>query len=228
MVMLFGLCNSLASFQMMMNTIFADLIAEGKVVIYLDNILIFSKDISEHHCIVRQVIEILAKHDLYLRLEKCEFERLQVEYLGVIISLNSVEMDPVKIAGVAEWPALTSKKEVQSFLGFTNFYRQFIRDFSDHAQPLFDLTRNDVQFHWGAAEQSVFDRLKQSVTSTLILVSPDNALPFRIEVDSSDFMTGAVLSQLSVEDDKWHPVAYLLKVLSLVEWNYKIHDKEML
>ena len=137
-------------------------------------------------------------------------------------------MDPVKIAGVAEWLAPTSKKEVQSFLGFTNFYRRFIRDFSDHARPLFDLTHNDVQFHWGAVEQSVFDGLKQSVTSAPILVSPDNALPFHIEVDSSDFVTGAVLSQLSVEDDKWHPVAYLSKVLSPVEQNYEIHDKEML
>ena len=134
----------------------------------------------------------------------------------------------MKITGVAEWPAPTSKKEVQSFLGFTNFYRQFIRDFSDHAQPLFDLTRNNVQFHWGTAEQSVFDGLKQSVTSAPILVSPNNALPFRIEADSSDFVTGAVLSQLSVEDDKWHPVTYLSKVLSPVEQNYEIHDKEML
>ena len=152
---------------------------------------------------------------------------MQVEYLGVIISFNSVKMDQVKITGVAEWPAPTSKKEVQSFLSFTNFYRQFIRDFSDHARPLFDLTRNDVQFHWGAAEQSVFDGLKQSVTSAPILVSPDNALPFCIEVDSSDFVTGAVLSQFSAEDDKWHLVAYLSKALSLVEWNYEIHDKEI-
>ena len=137
-------------------------------------------------------------------------------------------MDLVKITGVAEWPAPTSKKEVQSFLSFTNFYRRFICDFSNHARPLFDLTCNDVQFHWGAAEQSVFDGLKQSVTSALILVSPDNALPFGIEADSSDFTIGAVLSQLSAEDDKWHPVTYLSKVLSPVERNYKIHDKEML
>ena len=127
---------------------------------------------------------------------------MQVEYLGVIISFNSVKMDLVKITGVAEWPAPTSKKEVQSFLGFTNFYRRFICDFSNHARPLFDLTCNDIQFHWGAAEQSAFDGLKQSVTSAPILVSPDNALPFRIEADSSDFATGAVLSQLSAEDDK--------------------------
>ena len=137
-------------------------------------------------------------------------------------------MDPVKIAGVTEWPAPTNKKEVQSFLGFTNFYWRFIKGFSEHARPLFDLTRNDSKWHWDSAEQSAFDRLKQSVTAAPVLVSPDSTKPFRIEADSSDFATGAVLSQVSAEDDKWHPVAFLSKSLSPVERNYEIHDKEML
>jgi hypothetical protein len=134
-----------------------------------------------------------------LKPDKCEFEKTKVEYLGVIISHNSIEMDPVKIAGVTEWPTPTSKKEVQSFLGFTNFYRQFIRDFSHHARPLFDLTKNDVKWHWSTKEQSAFDALKGQITSAPILSSPDNSSPFRIEADSSDFATGAVLSQQSTE-----------------------------
>jgi len=137
-------------------------------------------------------------------------------------------MDPIKIAGITEWPAPMNKKEVQSFLGFTNFYRRFIEGFSEHAHPLFDLTQNDSRWRWEAAEHSAFENLKRSVTAAPVLVSPDTSRPFRIEADSSDFATGAVLSQVSAEDEKWHPVAFLSKALSPVEWNYKIHDKKML
>jgi hypothetical protein len=137
-------------------------------------------------------------------------------------------MDPVKVAGVAYWPEPTSKKEVQSFLGFTNFYQRFIKDFSEHARPLFDLTKNDAKWHWGTDEQSAFDRLKQNVTTAPILISPDSTQPFCIKADSSDFATGAVLSQVSPKDRKWHLVAFFSKSLSPVERNYEIHDKEML
>jgi len=212
----------------MMDNIFEDLISEGVVVVYLDNILIFTETLEEHRKITRRVLELMEKHKLYLRPDKCEFEKTTIEYLGVIISHNSVAMDPVKIAGITEWPAPTNKKEVQSFLGFTNFYRRFIRDFSEHACPLFDLTRNDSGWHWGEAERTAFARLKGSVTSAPVLISPDLTKPFRIEADSSDFATGAVLSQISSEDKKWHPVAFLSKSLSPVERNYEIHNKEML
>ena len=123
-----------------MDNIFEDLISEGVVVVYLDNILIFTETLEEHRKITRRVLELLEKHKLYLHPDKCEFEKTTIEYLGVIISHNSVAMDPVKIAGITEWPAPTNKKEVQSFLGFTNFYQRFIRDFSEHPRPLFDLT----------------------------------------------------------------------------------------
>jgi hypothetical protein len=228
LVMFFGLTNSPATFQTMMNDIFRELIAEGSVVVYLDDILIFTESVEQHRKITRRVLKVLEENRLFLKPSKCEFEKIKVEYLGVIISYNSVEMDPVKIAGVAEWPTPTNKKEVQSFLGFTNFYRRFIRDFSHHARPLFDLTKNDVKWHWDSEERLAFDALKAQITSAPILSSPDNSSPFRIEADSSDFATGAVLSQQSPEDEKWHPVAFLSKSLSAVERNYEIHDKEML
>ena len=228
LVMFFGLTNSLATFQTMMNDIFRELVAEGTVVVYIDDILIFTETVEEHREVTRQVLKLLEENQLYLKPDKCEFERTRVEYLGVIISHNSVEMDPAKIAGVAEWPVPSTKKEVQSFLGFTNFYRRFIRDFSHHARPLFDLTKNDVKWHWSAEEQSAFDTLKGLITSAPILASLDNTRPFRIEADSSDFATGAVLSQQSPDDGTWHPVAFLSKSLSAVERNYEIHDKEML
>jgi len=122
LVMFFGLTNSPATFQTMMDNIFEDLISEGVVVVYLDDILIFMETLEEHQKVTCCVLELLEKHKLYLRPDKCKFEKTTVEYLRVIISHNSVSMDPVKIASVTEWPALTNKKEVQSFLGFTNFY----------------------------------------------------------------------------------------------------------
>ena len=117
---------------------------------------------------------------------------------------------------------------MQSFLGFTNFYRRFIQGFSEHACPLFDLTQNDAKWNWGTAECNAFDKLKGSITSAPVLISPDSTKPFRIEADSSDFATGAVFSQVSADDGKWHPVAFLSKSLLPVERNYEIHDKEML
>src|SRR6266567_6082376 len=228
LIMFFGLTNSPATFQTMMDDIFEELITDGVVVVYLDDILIFTETIEEHRKITRRVLELLEKNRLYLRPDKCEFERTTIEYLGVIILHNSVAMDPIKVASVAEWPEPTNKKEVQSFLGFTNFYRCFIHDFSQHARPLFDLTKKDEKWHWGADEQLAFDGLKRSVTSAPVLISPDPTKPFRIEADSSDFATGAVLSQVSPADEKWHPVAFFSKSLSPVERNYVIHDKEML
>ena len=185
LVMFFGLTNSPATFQTMMNDIFRELIMEGVVVVYLDDILIFTKTLEEHRNITRRVLALLQKHKLFLKPDKCEFEQTKVEYLRVIVSHNSVEMDPAKVAGVMEWPVPTNKKEVQSFLGFTNFYRRFIKDFSHHARPLFNITKNEVKWQWTPEEQSAFDSLKSAITSTPILASPDNSRPFRIEADSS-------------------------------------------
>jgi hypothetical protein len=226
--MFFGLTNSPTTFQTMMNEIFIDMILEGVVVVYLDDILIFTKTLDEHQEVTKRVLGRLAEHELFLQPEKCEFEKTRIKYLGLIISENHVEMDPVKVAGVVEWPQPKNKQEVQSFLGFANFYHQFIKDFSHHAHPLFDLTRNDQKWKWDTPEATTFRKLKEAITSTPVLTTPADNRPFRIEADSSDFPTGAVLSQLSMEDKKWHPVAYLSKSLSETERNYEIHDKEML
>jgi hypothetical protein len=129
-VMFFGLTNSPATFQALMNTIFADLIAEGRVAVYLDDILIFSQSLNQHRQDVREVLRRLKAHDLYLRPEKCDFEQTEVEYLGMIISQGAVRMDPAKVKAVADWPTLRNLRDVCSFVGFANFYRQFIKDFS--------------------------------------------------------------------------------------------------
>ena len=137
-------------------------------------------------------------------------------------------MDPAKVAGVSKWPTPSNKKEVQSFLGFTNFYQRFIEGYSHIAQPLFDLTKADSMFKCSSQEKLALDTLKDRITSAPILALLNNSRPYRVEADSSDFATRAVLSQQSSEEEKWHPVTFLSKSLSPVEWNYEIHDKEML
>ena len=128
--------NSPATFQTMMNDIFKELIDEGFVAIYMDEILIYTRMIEHHQEVVTQVLDVLQKHQLYLKAEKCSFECLTVEYLGLVLSEGHIGMDPVKIAGVKEWPTLKNVTEVQSFVGFINFYRRFIPDFSHVASPL--------------------------------------------------------------------------------------------
>jgi len=228
LVMFFGMTNSSATFQTMMNDIFWDLIAEGIMVVYLDDILIFTRTEEGHTKAIRQVLQVLQEHKLFLCLEKCEFCKERIKYLGLVISENEVSMDPVKVAGVREWPTPENKMDIQAFLGFVNFYRRFIQDFSAKARPLFDLTHSEQVWTWSGREQTAFEDLKMAVTTALVLMSPQDSEPFWVEADSSDFTTGAVLSQQSTADRKWHPVAFYSKSLSSMERNYEIHDKEML
>ena len=141
-----------------------------------------------------------------------------------------VEMDPVKVSRVSEWPEPRNKWEVQSFVRFVNFYQRFIKDFSHHTHALFNLTKKDVGWHWGKSEQASFNKLKELITSAPVFVFPDDSLPYRIKANSSDAATGAVLSQQTLPENgrKWHPIAFFSKILSPVEQNYEIHNKEML
>jgi len=141
--MFFRMTNSPATFQTMMNDIFWNLIVEGIVVVYLDDILIFTKTEEEHTQAVQQVLQVLKENKLFLCPEKCEFYKQRIEYLGLVISENEVSINLVKVAGVREWPTLENKTDVQAFLGFVNFYWRFIQDFSTKARPLFDLTRSE-------------------------------------------------------------------------------------
>ena len=202
MVMFFGITNSPATFQTMMNNIFRDLIAEGIMVVYLDDILIFTRTEEEHVKAIRRVLQVLQEHKLFLRPEKCKFCKERIKYLGLVISENEVSMDPVKVAGVQEWPTPENKTDVQAFLGFINFYQRFIRDFSAKARPLFDLTRSEQVWTWNGREQMVFEDLKMAVTTAPVLMSPQDSELFWVEADSLDFATGAVLSQQSTADGK--------------------------
>jgi transposase InsO family protein len=226
-VMFFGLTNSPATFQALMNSIFSDLIAKGKVAVYLDDILIFTLTLEEHRRITEEVLSRLKANDLYLRPEKCEFEKTEIEYLGMVIREGQVSMDPAKIAAVKDWPTPSNVREVRGFLGFANFYRRFIEGFSKVARPLNDLTKKNTPFIWSTDCQHAFDTLREAFVSAPILGLWDPERPTRIEVDASGFATGGALLQ-QAEDGRWHPVAFRSASMDPAQRNYEIYDREML
>jgi hypothetical protein len=162
---------------------------------------------------------------LYLKPEKCEFEKGEIEFLRVIIGNGQVRMDPKKIAMISDWTIPKTKKDVQAFLGFCNFYRRFIKDFRKITKPMTLLTGN-VEFHWGVPQQLAYEELKRGVAEEVVLWIPHDTGMFRVEADASGYAMGAVLSQMI--NRKWRLIAFMLKSFNEAEWNYKIYDKEML
>jgi len=211
-----------------MNDIFKELIDKGVMTIYMDDILIFGSQMKEqHHTIVVRVLDILQKYRLYIKAEKCIFEQPRIEYLDLILSEGHVEMDLVKVAGIQDWLTPRNVTEVQSFVGFVNFYQHFIQDFSHIAKPLHQLTKKGELWRWAKEEQRSFKELKWLITSTPILVQSNQEALFRLETDASGYATGAVLSQQS-KGGKWHPKGFMSKGLYSAERNYAINDKELL
>src|SRR5215469_3056413 len=192
--MFFGLCNSPGTFQNMMNNIFKEEILQNLVAIYLDDILIFADSKEELQKKTIQVMKKLQDNKLYLKLEKCQFEQQSVEFLGTIIENGTITMDPSKVQAVKEWKTPANKKAVQSFLGFCNFYRRFIKNYAEIARPLSQLT-GDVPFKWEDAQQSSFQNLITALTTAPMLRLPADTGKYRIETNASNYAIGGVLSQ---------------------------------
>ncbi|KAK3573596.1 hypothetical protein QTP86_030019 [Hemibagrus guttatus] len=227
-VMPFGLTNAPAVFQALINGVFQDLLGKG-VIAYIDDILVNSSSMEEHVRMVREVLCRLQQHHLYVKLEKCEFHRPTVTFLGYVISRHGVEMDVVKVQAVTEWPAPTSVRELQRFLGFANFYRRFIRNYSLVAGLLTSLLRGKPKkLTWTDQARSVFQQLKNCFTMAPILWHPDPDLPFVVEVDASSSGLGAVLSQRHGEHGKLHPCAFYSRKLTSAEVNYDVGNRELL
>ena len=215
LVMFFSLCNSPTTFQTMMNHIFCDLINKGKVVVYMDDIMIFTKTLSEHRQIIQEVLQILRENKLFLKHTKCDFETQEMEYLGLIVSEEQIRMDPGKVKGVTDWPVPKSRKELQGFLGFLNFYRHFIENFSKVAHLLNALTSKKIPFEWTAKCQMAFKQLKRKITMAPALCMPNDEDPFHIETDGLGIGIGAILSQQ--QGDRWHPIAFISRSLNDTE-----------
>src|SRR5882672_8167736 len=225
LVMFFGLTNSPATFQTMMNDILRVEIDGSHVLVYMDDILIFHYNKEEHQQTVKRVLQILAKHSLFLKAEKCTWEQLQVEYLGMIIKDGIVRMEPAKLLAIKEWPELSKKVEVQMFLGFANFYRRFIQDFGRIARPLSNLM-GKKDWTWGTDEKEAFQELKNQFQEEPCITIPNDHGKYRIETNASGFAKGAVLSQ-EQPNGSYSTIAYMSKAMSPAEMNHAIYDKEL-
>ncbi|KAF8756488.1 hypothetical protein RHS01_04204 [Rhizoctonia solani] len=204
LVMTFGLTNAPASFQHFMNNLFKDLL-DVCVIIYLDDILIYSKDDVTHTQHVHEVLRRLMENQLFCKALKCTFHVTSVEYLGIIVSDKGFSLDKLKIQAVQEWPTPTKVKEVQLFLGFANFLQRFVANFSHMARPLHNLVKKDTLWQWGSKEQEAFQGLKDAITNALVLCHADPAKPYFLETDASGAALGSILSQRQ-EDGQLHPL----------------------
>ena len=164
----FGMCNALASFQAMTNQIFRDFIDEGWLTVYMDDIIVHTQageSLESHHEKVHKVLDRLEKNDLYLRPSKCAFEQKETDFLGIIVSHETVSMDIKKLANIADWQPLKDVRGVRRFLGFTGFYRHFVTGYSEVVQPLLQLTKKATTWHWGPEQTQAFDKLKTCMCS---------------------------------------------------------------
>ncbi len=199
------------------------------VIVYIYDILIYSRNLAEHRHHVTQVLQKLRQHQLYPKLEKCEFHRSTVQFLRYVISQKGIQMDQGKVKAIREWPLPQSVKELQRFLGFTNFYRQFVKNFSMLTASLTSLLRGKPKtLSWNSLAHEAFDQLKEAFSTAPILRHPDPQVPFVVEVDASTTGVRAVLSQQCGEPPILHPCAYFSSKLNPAEQNYDIGNRELL
>jgi hypothetical protein len=224
-VMPFGLCNAPATFQSLMNDILRPYLDQF-VVVYLDDILIFSKTLEEHVKHIDLVLTALKRSKLYAGIKKCAFGLKETEFLGHIIGSNRIKMDPKKVAAVQDWPVPRNVHDVRAFLGLTGYYRRFIHHYAHKALPLNELTKKDVKWSWTDKHQESFEQLKTALISAPVLAIPDPTQPYEVFTDASGFAIGAVL--LQNQGQGLQPVAYLSCKLNPAECRYPTGDREML
>ena len=217
----FGLTNAPATFNRLMTDIFRESL-DDFVLVFFDDILIYSKSREEHEHHLRHVLEILRKAKLYAKRSKCPFFEDRVAYLGFIVSAEGISPDPAKVEAVVSWPVPQSVSEVRGFLGLTGWCRIFVEKYALIAGPLTELTRKEEPFLWTDKRQSAFDRLKEILASEPVLKLPDFQKTFEVIVDACGQGIGGILQQ------EHHPIAYESRQLRLHERNYPTHDLELL
>ena len=172
-VMFFGLMNSPATFQAMMNKLLRDLINTGMVAAFIDNVIVGMEMEEGHNEIVAEIIKRLEENDLYVKLEKCKWKVREVGFLGVVIGLDGIKMEEEKVRGVLDWPIPKYVKDVQKFLELVNYYRRFIESFTSVARPLYDMVKKDQKWDWTERQEEAFRELKEWFTKEPVLAALD-------------------------------------------------------
>jgi len=219
-VMPFGLTNAPATFQCIINEVLSPFLRK-LVMVFLDDILIYSPSLQTHPQHLEQVFQKLREHNLYMKANKCSFAQHQLEYLGHIISGAGVSTDPSKTSAMIQWPTPKSVTELRGFLGLTGYYRRFVKNYGIVAKPLTKLLKKN-QFIWSSTAQQAFDKLKQAMATTPVLALPNFQDTFEVETNASDIGIGAVLMQ------KGQPIAFLSKALGDKHKHMSIYEKEFL
>ncbi|GBG60105.1 hypothetical protein CBR_g3349 [Chara braunii] len=222
-VMPFGVCNAPGTFQHAMNRIFHDYL-DKFVIVYLDDILIFSKTVEEHVAHLDKV-SLLRQRKFKINGEKCEFGRTRVLYLGHEISAEGLKLDDTKVASIRDWPRPQSVTEMRSFLGMTGYYRTFVKNYSIVAAPFTDLICLGTPWEWTDECEAAFMHLKHALTHYEVLKLPDPDKPFIVTTDASQYGIGAVLAQQ--EGPKLRPVEYMSKKMPSQKLAKSTYEKEL-
>jgi len=224
----FGMKNAPAVFQREMQRVLRDRLGKG-VMVFIDDILIYSATVEEHEQLVSWVLTRLQEEGYYANPEKCEFFQREVSFLGHVISDKGIAVQQHKVKAVNDWAPPTSRKEVRAFLGLTGYsnYRKFIPQYCQIALPLTELTKDNVQFRWGDAEQRAFEQLKERLTTADVLAHPDPLRQYIINSDASGYAVAAVLSQDQADGTR-RPIAHCSRKMTPAETRYAVHDQELL
>ena len=206
-VMFFGLTNSPATFQAMINELLRDLINMGKVAVFIDDVIVGMETEEGHDELVVEIIRRLEENDLYVKPEKYKWKVREVEFLGVVIGPEGIKMEKKKVKGVLKWSTLKCIKDVLKFLRLANYYHQFIEGFATVARLLHDLVKKDRKWDWIERQEVAFKELKEQFTKEPVLAAPNIDKKMRMEVDASDYVMEGVLS-MECKDGLWRLVAF--------------------